>query len=95
MPEHYEHGENPEVDSVLRALRQAGLRYPAYELIWCFISSAKKPLVAARYAKQRMEDGGPYLMVSDWAYIIQSSKSQLHHLYFRSGVLMLDLCSHG
>ncbi|OIW30179.1 hypothetical protein CONLIGDRAFT_597232 [Coniochaeta ligniaria NRRL 30616] len=66
--------EQAEVDSVIAAIGEARgriLRYPSEYLLYYFVKNAKKPVEAARYVERRMEASESYLMVSDWAYIIE------------------------
>jgi hypothetical protein len=67
--------DNDVVENTINDIRGAGLRYPAFPLLCCFIEQAKKPQVAAAYAKKRMDAGELYLMVSDWVYIVECRQS--------------------
>lgn len=63
-----------EVQNALSLVDGAGLPYPSGPLLESFITEALNPVLAARYVKGRLASGEGSSLVSDWSYIIESSK---------------------
>jgi len=64
-----------EVDETLILIRRAGLPFLSRLLLEAFVTEALNPVLAARYAKPRLQLGEASAMAADWSYIVESSES--------------------
>lgn len=64
-----------EVDDVLSLREGIDLSHPSRPLQASFVTEALHPVLAARDIKDRLNTGEEPSIVSDWTYIVESSKT--------------------
>ena len=64
-----------EVQTTLSLIEGAGLPHPSAPLLASFVTEALNPPSAARYMKRRLLLGEGSSLVTDWSYIVESSKT--------------------
>ena len=62
------------VHSVLSLIDTAGLPHPSGPLLASFVKDAVDPVMAARYVQSEITASGAPTLVSDWTYVVESSK---------------------
>lgn len=63
-----------EVENALSLVEETKLPHPSSSLLDLFVTQALYPVLAARYAKNRLLAGEALSLVDDWSYIIESSR---------------------
>ncbi|KAI1442016.1 hypothetical protein F5Y02DRAFT_410420 [Annulohypoxylon stygium] len=61
-----------EVENALSLVEETKLPHPSSSLLDLFVTQALYPVLAARYAKNRLLAGEALSLVDDWSYIIES-----------------------
>ena len=63
-----------QVDKTLSLIAALDLPHPSGALLKSFVTEALHPVVAARYVEHRLSAGDAQSLVSNWIYIVESSK---------------------